>query len=91
MQFAVTKQGYLVHVQMLIKVYPDLKDKIMFVGFLQHSSKYDLMPPPKQEQLINLEQEFIMCDSKGNISHVTEGLYRDMGLHPKFFITNSYQ
>ena len=42
------------------------------------------MEPPKAE-LEHIEQHFVLCDSNGNISNVTEGLRYDMGLNQKFF------
>jgi len=38
--FARDKDGYLRCVELIVKVYPNLTDKIVFVGFIQKSRKF---------------------------------------------------
>jgi hypothetical protein len=45
------------------------------------------MDPPKSEYLSS-EKHYIMTDDKGYIVNVTDGLFEEMGLHPKFFNYN---
>jgi hypothetical protein len=42
------------------------------------------MEKPKAEYE-QLDQDYIVTDKDGNITNVTEGLFMEMGLHPKFF------
>ena len=69
---------------MLIKVYPQLNDKIVFLGFLQECADYENMKPPKQDYE-KRECQYFLGDSKGNITCVTEGLNFELGLNSKFF------
>lgn len=82
--FGCSKEGYLKEVQLLVKVFPQVIEKIVFVGFLQRVDKFDDMEPPKSEYE-NAPQHFIYTDAEGNITNVTEGLYNELGLHAKFF------
>ena len=61
--FGLTKEGYLRLVNLLIKVYPLVNNKVVIVGFLQHYDKYDLIPPPLSK-FENREFQYIMTDSK---------------------------
>lgn len=42
------------------------------------------MDNPKGEYM-SLEHHYIMTDSEGYIANVSDGLFSEMGLHPKFF------
>ena len=84
LNFAASKSGYLKHVELLVKVYPQLTDKIVFVGFIQEGHAFENMKPPKQE-LEKRDCQYIMADSQGNITCVTEGLNIELGLNSKFF------
>lgn len=42
------------------------------------------MEPPKPE-FEKLDKQYIITDTEGNITNLTEGLNLDMGLHSKFF------
>jgi hypothetical protein len=64
---------YLTMIQLLVKAYPQLNDKIVFLGFLQSCSKYQDMKAPKQE-FENRDMQYLMADQAGNITCVTEGL-----------------
>ena len=44
--FGLTKDGYLKLVNLLIKVYPLVNNKVVLIGFLQNTDQYDLMIPP---------------------------------------------
>jgi PAS domain S-box-containing protein len=46
---AACADGYLKPVKMLVKVYPQLNDRLMFIAFVQASDKYEEMDPPKSQ------------------------------------------
>ena len=82
--FARTLAGYVVEANLIVKVYPQLNDQIVFIGFLQKANTFNDMDPVKSEYE-NLEQQYIIADKEGNITNVTEGLSFDLGLNAKFF------
>lgn len=82
--FGVTNLGYIRPIRLLVKVYPKISDKILFVGFIQNLDKFDEMEPPKYEYE-HLEHQYILTDKDGNITNVTEGLNNELGLNAKFF------
>ena len=45
--FGVSNEGYLKPVRLLVKVYPQLTDKLIFVGFLQTLDVFQDMQEPK--------------------------------------------
>lgn len=61
-----------------------MNDKILFVGFLQKSTKFDDMEQPHTEYE-SYDKQYLVTDSDGNITNVTEGLNIDLGLNAKFF------
>lgn len=81
------KDGYLQSIELIVKVYPHLTDKIIFVGFIQKASSFRDMEPLKSE-LEHLESNYIITDDVGNITNLTEGLSFDLGLNAKFFNYN---
>ena len=82
--FGCTNDGYLREVTLQVKTFPQINEKIVFVGFLKRSVSFEDMEPPKSEYE-RYDREFIICDKEGNITNVTQGLYTEMGMHPKFF------
>lgn len=82
--FGCTKEGYLREVTLQVKTFPQINEKIVFVGFIKKLSSYEDMESPKSEYE-KYDREYIICDKEGNITNVTPGLYTEMGLHPKFF------
>lgn len=85
----INKNGYLKPLTITVKVYPLFKDKIKFIGFLQHDDEYrENMSPPNQE-LGRRDQHLIMTDGVGSITNVSEGIYHDFGLSAKFFFNNT--
>jgi hypothetical protein len=59
--FGKSKEGYLREVDLIVKVYPSLADRIQFVGFIQKSKAFTDMDPPKTE-FESLEQQYIVTD-----------------------------
>lgn len=45
--FAVSKDGYLVEVELMVKVHPEISNKIVFVGFIRKSYGFALLQQPK--------------------------------------------
>ena len=69
---------------LIVKVFPQVNEKIVFVGFIQRSLGFHDMEPPAAEYE-RLEKHYIISDVDGNITNVTEGLFNELGLHAKFF------
>lgn len=67
-----------------MKVYPQVNEKIVFVGFVQRHNAFEDMESAKPEYE-KFDHEYIITDKEGNITNVTEGLFMEMGLHSKFF------
>ena len=88
MNFAVNKDGYLIPVELMIKVYPQINGHIVFAGFLQKFPSFTLMPPVKVGYE-KLQQNYIMTDENGYISNISEGLLYEIGLNSKFFQVKS--
>jgi PAS domain S-box-containing protein len=78
------KEGYLKEIELIVKVFPQIDDQIIFVGFLQHYDSFDDMEPVKPEYE-RFDKQYIITDTDGNITNVTEGLSNEMGLNAKFF------
>lgn len=81
---AKNKDGYLKCVDLIVKVYPHLTDKVIFCGFLQRQDKFEGIDPVKHE-FNGLDQHYLITDSEGNITNVTESLNTELGLNSKFF------
>lgn len=71
----------------LLKVYPRLNNKIMFVAMIKHTNNYSDMEPPKSS-LEKFETHYIITDYLANIVGVSEGLNNELGFHSKFFRNN---
>jgi hypothetical protein len=46
-KFALNKDGYLICVTLLLKVYPRLNEKVVFVGLIQRCQSFTDMEPLK--------------------------------------------
>lgn len=68
----------------MVKVFPQVNEKIVFVGFIQKNDKFEDMEPPKSEYE-KLEKHYIITDTDGNVTNVTQNLNYDLGLNSKFF------
>lgn len=79
-----TKEGYLQEVDLIVKVFPKVDEKIVFVGFVQRAPDFVDMEPPSAE-FERLDRHYLITDIDGNITNVTEGLLGELGLHAKFF------
>lgn len=79
-----SKEGYLKEIELVVKVFPQINDKIIFVGFIQRCDRFEDMEPPKTE-FEKLRRQYIIADQEGNITNVTDGLFYEMGLHSQFF------
>jgi PAS domain S-box-containing protein len=82
--FGVTKEGYLQEIELIVKVLPEINDKLIFVGFMQKTDRFEDMEPPSGE-MDRHDKQYLVTDYDGNITNVTEGLMYDLGLHSKFF------
>lgn len=71
-------------VELVVKVFPQINEKIVFVGFIQKYDRFDDMEPPKPEYE-KLDKQYIFADTEGNITNTTEGLNFEIGLNAKFF------
>ena len=69
---------------MIVKVFPQVNDRIVFVGFIQRNDRFEDMEPVKPE-FEKYDKQYIITDVDGNITNVTEGLNTELGLHAKFF------
>jgi hypothetical protein len=81
---AANKDGYLREIELIVKVFPQVNDRIVFVGFIQRNDRFDDMEPVKPE-FEKYDKQYIITDVEGNITNVTEGLNIELGLHAKFF------
>lgn len=66
-----------------------MQDRILFIGFLQSSDKFDDMEHPKNGYE-SFDELYMICDSKGYIANVSEGLNFEIGLNSKFFEYSSH-
>lgn len=68
-----------------------MSDKIIIVGYMQALKRMDGFDLPRQgvaledEQLQRLPHHYLVCDSKGFIHNLSEGLWHEVGLSHKFF------
>lgn len=72
----------------LLKLYPQITDKIITIGFLQALEKFDGFEAPQSLQegaTETLKHHYIMTDTEGVIVAVTEGMFHEMGLITRFF------
>jgi hypothetical protein len=95
--FALTSERYLRPIHLIIKLYPQMSDRIVIVGFIQSLRQIDGFELHKfesnnneqlavdEEQLLSLPHHYLITDANGNIACVTEGLWHEVGLHCKFF------
>ncbi|CDW84462.1 pas domain s-box family protein [Stylonychia lemnae] len=82
--FGCTNTGYLRTIRLLVKVYPHLSSRLVFVGFIQHMDKFEDMAQPKLEYQ-HADFQYLITDTDQNITNVTEGLNLELGLNSKFF------
>lgn len=68
----------------MVKVFPQVNDRIVFVGFIQRNDRFEDMEPVKPV-FEKYDKQYIITDVDGNITNVTEGLNLELGLHAKFF------
>lgn len=101
--FALTSEGYLRPIYIIVKLYPQISDRIIIVGYIQCLEKIDGFEMPKMVAMgqgngrmmqVQMDSEkvlekaphnYVITDSKGIIACVTEGLWKETGLHSKFF------
>lgn len=88
--FAITASGYVSPISLLIKLYPQMSDKITIVGFIQILKKMGGFDMPKlagasESQIEALTHHYIVTDKKGNIDSVSESLAKETGLHSQYF------
>ena len=81
---ASNKEGYLKEIELIVKVFPQVNEKIVFVGFIQRHDRFEDMEHVKPE-FEKLDKNYILTDVDGNITNVTEGLNYELGLNAKFF------
>lgn len=79
-----SKEGYLKEIELIVKVFPQVNEQIVFVGFIARHDRFDDMEQVKPEYE-KLDKQYIITDNEGNITNITEGLKLDIGLHSKFF------
>lgn len=82
--FAVAENGSLKMINLLIKVHPHINGRVLFIGLFQKLKKFEGMEKPKEEYSF-LEQHYILTDNRGYIMNVTDGLFHELGLHPRYF------
>ena len=62
---AVDKNGYMVPINLLVKVFPNLKQGLLFIGFMRKTDCFlDLMHPVPQE-LDKYPHSYILTDTHG--------------------------
>ncbi|TNV87849.1 hypothetical protein FGO68_gene3282 [Halteria grandinella] len=92
--YAVGKDGYLIPIDLLIKVHPAITGDIKIVGIIQQRvEESDQLQINSSSEILhekNLEntQLLILTDTKGNIANISSGIVRSLGLLPKFFVYN---
>ncbi|TNV87853.1 hypothetical protein FGO68_gene5771 [Halteria grandinella] len=79
-----SRDGYLKEIELIVKVFPQVNEQIVFIGFISRHDRFDDMEQVKPE-FEKLDKQYIITDVEGNITNITEGLKLDIGLHSKFF------
>ena len=86
---AVDKNGYMVTINLLVKVFPNLKQGLLFIGFLRKTDAFlELMHAVPQE-LDKYPHSYILTDSHGFLQGMTEGLTAELGLFPRMMLAES--
>lgn len=94
--FAMTSEGYLRPIYIIVKLYPQMSDKIIIVGFAQCLTQLDGFSLPKSNELRELApvsdayletltHHYLISDVKGTVTCVSEGLWKECGIHSSFF------
>ena len=84
-----------------------MSDKIIIVGFVQCMIQFDGFDLPKTNSIVqgqeggegteesimdSLPHHYLLTDTKGIITCLTEGFWKECGLHCKFFdYSNTFQ
>lgn len=74
----------MVMIDLLIKIFPEINGKIVFVGCMKRTDRFEDLVSPKGN-LERYEQHYLLTDKEGYIKNISEGLNYTLGLHPKFF------
>ena len=96
--FSLTSEGYLRPIWIIVKLYPQMSDKIIIVGYIQVLYQIEGFDLPKINSITqggigesaeaimdSLTHHYLITDFKGVITCVSEGLWKECGLHAKFF------
>ncbi|TNV87799.1 hypothetical protein FGO68_gene10995 [Halteria grandinella] len=87
--FGQSKEGFILKLDIVIKLYPKINGEIKLAGLLQRSQNNSKETLAIQEEAqsagIELTKHMILTDRKGYISNISVGLVTCLGLHPKFF------
>ena len=68
--FGTCHNGYLKEITLQVKTFPQVNDKIVFVGFIKRAASYEDMEPTKTEYE-RMDKEYILADKEGNITKVS--------------------
>lgn len=93
------KNGFLLPIDLLIKVHPSITGDIKLVGLIQKKADEEditipnlnnhVMSDDRLPSTIENHELLILTDSKGNISNISPGMMQALGLHPRFFNYNA--
>lgn len=91
--YAVSFDGYLRPVKIMLQLYPQMQDKITLLGFISQIDKIEGVPQPNfndvpEEIFYNSPHHYLMTDAVGNVSCISEGL-EDVGLISQFFMRHN--
>ena len=93
--YGITAEGYMKPILLIAKLYPQLSNKITIVGFIQNLTRIDGFDLTKlregdfsESQIEKFIHHYIITDTSGTISCISEGLAQEVGLHSKFFTSN---
>jgi PAS domain S-box-containing protein len=87
--YAISAEGYLRPISILIKLYPKISGQITMMAFMQLLSRidgFDLFSLGNQDTIYQeLPHHLMITDANGSIDCVTRGLFEEVGLSSKFF------
>jgi hypothetical protein len=86
--FALTDEGYLRPIHIIVKLYPFMSGRITIVGYLNSLNKFEGFEKITQSQSTSLEgltHHYMLGDTNGVISSISKGLSETIGISSVLF------
>ena len=87
---AVCADGYIRPITLCVKLYPQISDKVVIIGFIQHLNKFEnyeaeTLTGIAPALLNKITHHYVITDNDNGVACLGEELAHEVGLNSKFF------